>query len=259
MKKVFIFLVLVLSQFVFGQEDLSKYKPVEPLYDNGGIAKFYEYLSKTIDLTKVQNEKDVIIGFVLGKEGKMSQIKVAFCNDIEAEKEITNALQNANNWDMSNQKVNYVCYKMKLIFSDSDVRGLTKYSGFANEIKEVKIEKNEFNFSDGKLESSQGELYNSAGVEEKPEYPGGIQEFYKYIAKNFRQPNDKNFKGGRILVMFVVDRDGSLTDIKVKDVGFGTREEAIRLMKNCKKWSPAKQKGVPVRCSYTIPISLKGN
>jgi len=57
----------------------------------------------------------------------------------------------------------------------------------------------------------------------------------------------------------VVDRDGSLTDIKVKDIGFGTREEAIRLMKKCKKWIPAMQKGIPVRCSYTLPITLQGN
>ena len=56
-KAIFLFSILI-SQFIFGQEDYSKYKPVEPLYNNGGVEKFYEYLSNAIDYTKVENEKE---------------------------------------------------------------------------------------------------------------------------------------------------------------------------------------------------------
>lgn len=262
MKKILTLLVIVFCQVVFAQEDYSKFKPVEPLYDNGGISKFYEYLSKSIDLSKFQNEKDVIIAFILGKDGKMNHIKVGFCSNTEAEKEITSALQKANNWDLSNQKDKdyFICYKIKLIFSDKEVNGLTKTFWFKQDIPNITIDKNEFFKSEEKLNIIQDDnIYNIAGVDIKPEYPGGIDEFYKYIMKNFRQTNDKNFKGGKIFVMFVVDRDGSLTDIKVRDIGFGTKEEAIRLMKNCKKWIPAAQNGVPVRCSYMLPIILNSN
>lgn len=105
-----------------------------------------------------------------------------------------------------------------------------------------------------------GLLYNSGTVEVKPEFPGGIQEFYNYIGRNFYTPTDKKFKGGRVIVSFVIEKDGSVTDIDVKkDVGFGTKEEAIRVLKECIKWKPAEQSGVPVRCSYMLPITVQGN
>ncbi len=79
MKKTLTFLVIIFFQFVFGQEDYSKYKPIEPLYDNGKIEKFYEYLSKSIDSKKVKDEDDIVVAFVLDKNGKMNHIKVGFC------------------------------------------------------------------------------------------------------------------------------------------------------------------------------------
>lgn len=262
MKKTFLLLVILFCQVVFGQEDYSKYKPVEPLYDNGSVAKFYEFLSKTINLSKVQNEKDVIIAFILGKDGKMNHIKVGFCSSVEAEKEITSALQNANNWDLSNQKDkdHFICYKMKLIFSEKEVKGFTKTMWFKEDIEDVKIDKNEFHQSEEKSNNERDDVYNSAGVEVKPEYPGGIQAFYKFVANNYKLPDDKNFTGGMVVVSFVIEKDGSLTDFKIlKDIGFRAGDEAINMLKKCKKWIPAKQDGIPVRCSYTLPITLQGN
>ena len=78
-----------------------------------------------------------------------------------------------------------------------------------------------------------GLLYSSGTVEVKPEFPGGTQEFYNYIGRNFYTPSDKKFKGGRVIVSFVIEKDGSVTDIDVKkDVGFGTKEETIRILKD---------------------------
>lgn len=261
MKNTLILFVVIFCQVVVGQEDYSKYKPVEPLYDNGGVAKFYEYLSKTIDLSKVQNEKDVIVAFVLGKDGKMNHIKVGFCTNLEAEKEITSALGKASNWDVSNQKDkdHFICFKMKLLFSDKEVKGLTKTMWLKKDIEDIEITKNEFYQSEEKSNNKQDDLYNSAGVEEKPEYPGGIQAFYKFVAKNYKLPEDKNFKGGKAVVSFVIEKDGTLTDFEVlEDPGFGTSEEVINMLKKCKKWKPAKQKGIPVRCSFTLPITFQG-
>jgi len=59
------------------------------------------------------------------------------------------------------------------------------------------------------------------------------------------------------LISFIVETDGSLTDIKlVRDLGFGTGQEALRLLKNSPKWSPGKQDGKPVRVAYNLPIRL---
>lgn len=101
-------------------------------------------------------------------------------------------------------------------------------------------------------------IYNSAGIEVKPEYPGGIAKFYKFVGDNYKAPDDDGFGGGRVVVSFVVEKDGSLTDIKVlKDLGFGTGAEAIRVLKKAPRWTPAEQNGKKVRCSYQIPINIQ--
>jgi len=100
-------------------------------------------------------------------------------------------------------------------------------------------------------------IYNTAGIEVKPEFPGGIEKFYKYIASNFQYPDDESFPGGRLLVSFVVEKDGSLTDIKIlRDPGFNTAREAERVLRKCGRWQPGEQNGKKARCLYTLPIVL---
>lgn len=102
--------------------------------------------------------------------------------------------------------------------------------------------------------SSDEDIYNA--VEEKPQYVGGLSEFYNYIGKNYRVPNVKGLKG-KVIIQFVIEKDGSLTDIKViRDLGHGTGKEAIRVLKKCPNWIPGKQKGIPVRVMYALPISI---
>lgn len=94
-------------------------------------------------------------------------------------------------------------------------------------------------------------------VEVMPEYPGGINEFRKYIMNKFNTPNiDRDLKG-QIIVTFVVEPDGSLSNIKaVRDLGYGTGKEAERVIRSSKKWSPGVQNGRKVRVNYTFPIVL---
>lgn len=99
-------------------------------------------------------------------------------------------------------------------------------------------------------------IYNTAGLEVKPDFPGGIGEFYKYFAKNYRTPNVKRLNG-KVYVTFVIERDGSIVDIKVlRDIGYGTGEEAIRVLNKSPKWIPGEQDGKRVRCSFTLPITV---
>lgn len=91
---------------------------------------------------------------------------------------------------------------------------------------------------------------------EIPSFPGGISEFYKFFGQNFKIPKD--FKGkDKLIVFFIVEKDGSLTNIDVKqDLGFGIKEETIRVLKMSPKWIPATAENETVRYQYSLPISI---
>lgn len=104
---------------------------------------------------------------------------------------------------------------------------------------------------------SQDSIYNLKDVEVKPEYPGGMEAFYKFIAKNFKAPEEEGLDG-KILTTFVIEVDGSVAEIKVlQDVGFGSGAEVLRVLALSKKWIPATLNGIPVRVLYQFPITIK--
>jgi len=100
-------------------------------------------------------------------------------------------------------------------------------------------------------------VYNTAGIEVKPDFPGGIEKFYRFVGNNYKTPEEEGLKG-KVYVTFVVEKDGSLTDIKVlRDIGYGTGAEAIRVLKKCPKWTPGEQNGKKVRVLYSLPITIQ--
>jgi protein TonB len=96
-------------------------------------------------------------------------------------------------------------------------------------------------------------------VENSAEYPGGLDKFYEYLSKSIHYPavaRENNLQG-KVFLTFVVEKDGSLTDIKVlRGIGSGCDEEAVRVIKASKKWKPGIQNGREVRQQYTVPISF---
>ena len=98
-------------------------------------------------------------------------------------------------------------------------------------------------------------------IVEEPAAPiGGLQSFYSFVAKNMKYPKQARRMGieGRVYIQFVIEKDGSVTDVKaVRGIGAGCDEEAIRVLKNAPKWKPGKQRGRPVRQRMIIPISFK--
>ncbi|KOS07538.1 hypothetical protein AM493_16915 [Flavobacterium akiainvivens] len=103
------------------------------------------------------------------------------------------------------------------------------------------------------------EPINYAALQVKPEFPGGMDKFYEFVRKNFRNPDVDRETNLKITVSFVVERDGSLSNIKVlKDPGYGAGKEAERVLKSLKtKWNPGIQNGKPVRANYILPITMK--
>ena len=97
-------------------------------------------------------------------------------------------------------------------------------------------------------------------VEDQPTPPGGMGAFYKYVATNLRYPAQARRMGieGKVFVQFVVDKDGTLTNVQaIKGIGAGCDEEAVRVIAKAKKWSPGKQRGRPVKVRMILPITFK--
>jgi protein TonB len=96
-------------------------------------------------------------------------------------------------------------------------------------------------------------------AEFNPEYPGGEAAFAKFLQSHIRYPNVAKENGvqGRVFIQFVVERDGSLTDMKiVGGPGSGLGEEAVRVLKMSPHWKPGSQNGQQVRVQYTVPVSF---
>ena len=124
-----------------------------------------------------------------------------------------------------------------------------------------------------------------AGQDHAPQYPGGVQELIKFLSNNIKYPVEAEHYGveGRVLINFVVETDGTVSDMKVVDTELKNRlsdkkfskysdidkyamreqgegqlkEEALRVVGKMPHWEPAKRRGQPARVRYTLPISFK--
>lgn len=97
-------------------------------------------------------------------------------------------------------------------------------------------------------------------VEDPASPKGGMAAFYKYVSEKIKYPAQARRMGveGRVFVEFVIDKDGSITDVKsVKGIGAGCDEEAVRILREAPKWTPGKQRGKPVKQRMVLPIIFK--
>ncbi|WP_410221101.1 energy transducer TonB [Pedobacter sp.] len=101
-------------------------------------------------------------------------------------------------------------------------------------------------------------IYDGTGIDVYPEFPGGMNAWAKYIQRNLRYPVMAQEEGvqGKVYLSFVIEKDGSITDVKVlKGIGYGCDEEAVRVIKKSPKWQVGKQNNTAVRVRYNMPIS----
>ncbi|RYU92359.1 energy transducer TonB [Mucilaginibacter terrigena] len=95
--------------------------------------------------------------------------------------------------------------------------------------------------------------------EHPPQFPGGHQEFAKYLMANLRYPAESYSKRiqGRVILSMIVEKDGTVDEVKiVKGVADDIDREAIRVLSNSPKWLPGVQKGQPVRVRYAVPLNF---
>lgn len=97
-------------------------------------------------------------------------------------------------------------------------------------------------------------------AEQMPEFPGGMKELLKFLQDNLKYPENamKNNVQGRVIVQFVVEKDGTLTEFKVaRSVDPDLDAEALRVLQTMPKWKPGMQRGKIVRVKFTVPVSFK--
>lgn len=99
-----------------------------------------------------------------------------------------------------------------------------------------------------------------------PEFPGGLEKLYAFIAKNVVYPKEalKKNKEGRVLISFIIEKDGSVSNVKPLKpksewIGYGLEEEACRVVYLMPKWIPGAIDGKPVRVKFSLPILFQLN
>ena len=97
-------------------------------------------------------------------------------------------------------------------------------------------------------------------VDEMPSFPGGQGAMYDFIARNIQYPKvaEENGVQGRVIVTFIVKKDGSLSDVRVaKSVDPALDKEAVRLVESMPKWNPGIEKGQYVNVKFTLPVTFR--
>ncbi|MEZ7504517.1 energy transducer TonB [Flavobacterium sp. Arc2] len=141
----------------------------------------------------------------------------------------------------------------ELIYKKGKIDGVSNLYYENSQIKRSENYKNG-EFIDGKCFNENGTEITFFPYYVQPEFPGGIKEFYKYVAKNFKSPNTSK---GIMKIEFVVETDGTLKDIKmVQWINHGMSTEALRVLNNSPLWIPGKIDGKDARVKYGIPITI---
>lgn len=103
------------------------------------------------------------------------------------------------------------------------------------------------------------QIYDARGIEVYPEFEGGMKGWARFLQRNLRYPNvaQENEVQGRVMVSFVIEKDGSISDVKlISGIGSGCDEEALRVIRKSPNWKPGRQNAQPVRVRYTMPLSF---
>ncbi|WP_256002224.1 M56 family metallopeptidase [Pedobacter deserti] len=104
-----------------------------------------------------------------------------------------------------------------------------------------------------------GKVYEFTTIDRQPTFPGGIKEFFAFIQRTVQYPQEalQHNVHGKVYVSFIVETDGQLANIKIeRKLGYGTDEEAVRLIKSSPNWEPGTKDGKPVRVKFNLPIAF---
>ena len=212
----------------------------------GGMAECMKWLGQNIKYPAEAIEKGiqgrVIVQMIVERDGTITNANVVRGVDPLLDKEALRVVNLSPKWKpgMQRGQAVRVKYTLPVMFR----------LGEASDNKEA----------DTQQEAKVDENGIHQVCEEMPEFPGGMQECMKWLGKNIKYPTTAQEKGiqGRVIVQFVVERDGSITEPKVvRGVDPDLDKEALRVISIMPNWKPGMQKGKAVRVKYTLPVAYR--
>ena len=267
-----------LSEHLFEQlldiatsEEDTVYQIVEEMPEfPGGENALMEYVSKNVVYPEEAKEKEiqgrVFISFVVEKDGSIGEVKVLRGIGGGCDEESVRVISDMPKWKPGKQKgeavrVSYqipIMFKLGQTNDEYKTTVKTVIAGDGDYSYKASTATVPDNPAKASMKPDKDGVYQI--VEEMPMFPGGEQAMLDYVSKNVVYPEEAINKGiaGRVFVGFIVEKDGSVSEVKVlRGIGGGCDEEAVRVVKSMPKWKPGKMKGKPVRVSYMMPIIFK--
>ena len=265
-----------------GDDDEKAFQHVEkmPVFPGGDMAMM-EFLSKNIKYPVEAQKKElqgrVVVSFVVEKDGSLSDVQVAKSVDPQLDEEALRVVKSMPNWTpgMHNGKAVRVKYYVPISYRLNGPAA--KNNGQTAPVPRPA------DSPTAQPSASSGEKPYEV-VEQMPEFPGGMKAMMEYLSSNVKYPVEAQKMGeqGRVIVGFIVEKDGTVSNAKVvksnkytmveieKDgtvvkkletsegpVIHELEAEALRVVQSMPKWTPGKQKGKPVRVKYNIPVSFR--
>ncbi len=219
----------------------------QPMFP-GGMEEMMKFLQQNVKYPKEAQDQGkqgrVIVQFVVNKDGSISNDTIVRSVDPLLDAEALRVVRSMPNWTPGKQRGKEVRVRFTLPVTFRLDGGTESKSA---EVKQV-----------AKVPTQGEEIFNV--VEQMPEYPGGVGELMKFIQRNIRYPKEAQEQGkqGRVVVQFVVNKDGSITDAKIaKSVDPQLDAEALRVVNAMPNWTPGKQRGKEVRTYFTIPVTFR--
>lgn len=239
---VFLFFILVSNaQEKIIDESIYSLAVVDkkPMYTEG-VEAFSKCISANIELPKTIEFKGgkVIASFTINSDGSVQDIIILRDPGFQTGDEVKRLLGICNHWipgEVNDKKVR-VNYVLPITIPAYEPEPILE------EIQEV-------------IDTSK--VYKTEALDLKPEFPGGMEAFYKYVGRNFRVPQVEKLNG-KIFLSFVIEKNGKVDECRIiRDIGYGTGQEAIRVLKLCPNWIPGRKNGEPVRVLYSLPINIE--
>ena len=227
-----------------------------PLFP-GGDAAMMKFFSNNIKYPIEAQEKNiqgrVICNFIVEKDGSLSNIKVVRGVDPLLDNEAIRVLQTMPNWTPGKQNGEEV----RVQFTLPVVFRLQGDNAKASNTPPPPPPPAAYTKSVEELKNTD-EVF--IVVEDQPEFSGGNSAMMKWLSDNIKYPVTaiENKIQGRVICNFVVEKDGTISDVKVvRGVDATLDKEAVRVIKSMPKWKPGKQRGQNVRVRYTLPVVFK--
>ena len=227
-------------------EDGEIFQVVEeqPLFP-GGMQEMMKFLQQNIKYPKEAQEQGkqgrVIVQFVVNKDGSIVNDSIVRSVDPLLDAEALRVVRSMPNWTPGKQKGKPVRVRFTLPVTFHLNGDAPKQ---ATEVKQP--------------EATDDKIFQV--VEDQPEFPGGMEGLMKHLSKEIKYPKEAQEKGtqGRVIVQFVVRKDGSITDAKImKPVDPLLDAEALRVVSEMPNWIPGKQRGEAVNVRFTLPVMFR--